>query len=638
MKRYLFSLLSLLLLIPLSLSSCQDEDFGYSQEEIFRNAYERNFIKAFGEIDPEETWDFSKYSKRPNRGATTRAMESDGWYRVDQRLIDGLLKSDLSQGEAFCMLSGQESFKLIPIYQNGADEGRWTLKVTSLYVGSDGRSQESTITAWNKSEKIQIITSETGACAHCSGRGYVVAADEGQGTIACKSCNNGYVYLIDDLHKDLECTSCSHTGKVNGQLCLSCGGEGTNLCSDCKGLGYTTVTKQNGNSGKYQTTYYSCRPCGGNGSSNKKLNNIIKGNGSIDCSNPNCVDGYIQKDCDDCRGTGYFSKCTFCDGNQEVYVCGTCKGTGITTENSPWKYLTETENTSNATAIKGQPFDASSAFGTIPTGSIIYFTLEYTDANGIKTIKTSLGDNMRIFSPNAIDLDGEVRIIACDEDGDKDYNDLVFAIVGSPKVPVTISNPEDNPFTSVIDKRYMAEDFGSNSDWDFNDIVVDVKQTIKRKLSGTGASITIQEISGSKIVNATIKRLCGTLPLQLTIGNTLFTKIDDPTDFQQSIDQLSGAEAIGSTPEVDRRIGIDINYSTSVTGWDPDLNNISLKVWKKDDTQMTNDEIWQTGFPTQGGVPYIIATDITNSWTSETQDIRNMDWFRNKFMGGVSWP
>lgn len=46
------------------LTGCQDEDFGYTQEDVFKAAYERNFIKAFGPVNPEETWDFSLFGRR----------------------------------------------------------------------------------------------------------------------------------------------------------------------------------------------------------------------------------------------------------------------------------------------------------------------------------------------------------------------------------------------------------------------------------------------------------------------------------------------------------------------------------------------------------------------------------------------
>ncbi len=38
------------------LPSCQDEEFGYSKEDIRKSVYDREFEKVFGQIDPNQTW------------------------------------------------------------------------------------------------------------------------------------------------------------------------------------------------------------------------------------------------------------------------------------------------------------------------------------------------------------------------------------------------------------------------------------------------------------------------------------------------------------------------------------------------------------------------------------------------------
>lgn len=47
------------LLLSASLVSCQDEDFGYTAEQI---SYQSNFEKTFGKIAPDQIWDFSSYN------------------------------------------------------------------------------------------------------------------------------------------------------------------------------------------------------------------------------------------------------------------------------------------------------------------------------------------------------------------------------------------------------------------------------------------------------------------------------------------------------------------------------------------------------------------------------------------------
>lgn len=657
MKRYLFSLLSLLLLIPLSLSSCQDEDFGYSQEEIFRDAYERNFIKAFGEIDPEETWDFSKYGNR-HGGESTRAGEADpGWYRVDQFLLDDFFPNTLTEGvnhsmtgENFCILTGHEDFTLVPLYKSSV-AATWSLHMVMFLP--DGTKKDKEI--WSNSTT-NVMKIQTTGCTYCEGKGFVSASSDSKGDqIVCPSCNGGWIAVAHcntcndartlnggDCPDCKPCDLCVGAGVTHDDICSSCGGKGGSTCTTCSGLGYVMTGKGNGNGKKTFSTCNACKVAGQQPFSvqlkNKEFRANLKngvyngklGTGQITCSTCH-GDGKGDRPCSACSGIKYFTKCTVCGGTNQMYKCTHCGGTGVSDGN--WMSITETGNqnhTTGAVAIEGYPVSAETILGEqIPTDGIVYF---YITAGS--TTKTSMENGMRLFTPQVMNTSTEaVKIIACDTDTDNDYNDFVLMIKGS---PTAIRTEKDKQFTSIVEKRYMAEDFGSNADWDFNDVVVDVFRSTVHKLTGSGTSIS--RTIDSKTTTSSIKYLCGTLPLQVTVGGVSFAKITDPLDEDQTIAQLSG------DPIEDHNIHSSPGWEVtgviplSTPNWNPDQNNISLTVWKKDNTSMSKEEIWQTGFPTQGGVPYIIATDITDSWTLETQDIRNMEWFRNIFMGGVSWP
>ena len=54
-------------------TSCHDEEVANVEELSFRHAYERNFVKTFGEINPNQTWDFSSYARRNRNIVLTRA-------------------------------------------------------------------------------------------------------------------------------------------------------------------------------------------------------------------------------------------------------------------------------------------------------------------------------------------------------------------------------------------------------------------------------------------------------------------------------------------------------------------------------------------------------------------------------------
>lgn len=76
MKKILLFLFSIVLF-----SSCQDENFGYTKEEIAMEKYAKNFTKTYGEIDPNQTWGFVE-----NINTLTRAHQSDyHHYRIKQQ-------------------------------------------------------------------------------------------------------------------------------------------------------------------------------------------------------------------------------------------------------------------------------------------------------------------------------------------------------------------------------------------------------------------------------------------------------------------------------------------------------------------------------------------------------------------------
>ena len=55
-------------------TSCHDEEVANIEELSYRHGYEYNFVKTFGEIDPNQTWDFSRSGpKDRHNNALTRA-------------------------------------------------------------------------------------------------------------------------------------------------------------------------------------------------------------------------------------------------------------------------------------------------------------------------------------------------------------------------------------------------------------------------------------------------------------------------------------------------------------------------------------------------------------------------------------
>ena len=157
----------------------------------------------------------------------------------------------------------------------------------------------------------------------------------------------------------------------------------------------------------------------------------------------------------------------------------------------------------------------------------------------------------------------------CNHDGD--YTDLVCLVE-----PV------------VAAKRYLLEDVGTAYDFDFNDIVVDVRDN--------GVKQT-----------AVVRAVGGTLDFKLTIGDKTWQK---SSEFNKN---TAYNVAPGS---------IDYNATLTtidVEGWDPLENNIKVEVFSNLLKNNTSETVNVTfPFPKQGEVPHIIA--IRPAQTFATDD------------------
>lgn len=284
----------------------------------------------------------------------------------------------------------------------------------------------------------------------------------------------------------------------------------------------------------------------------------------------------------------------------------------------------------------------------------VSFTTSHTyDKYAVKeSQQSSLNHQMRILEniprPDNIDERYETMFIACEaanfdpnvtftlNDG-KRFQNLVFMVVG-PKLPKVVypevGQDELSFDKSVSSKRYMIEDLGSTSDFDFNDIVVDVTQQEKvtLELSQERASATkpikttiSPKSSGEIRTEATVQHLCGTKPFQLTVGDYAFGRVTDPTNLEQTIAQLQHQEVDNpkefEAPEVVE--GCDPKVTAIIPDWNPAVNKISVTVWRRGEIGPSEGG-WTVNFPADGEIPYIMALPISQQWTMEGQ--RFVDW------------
>lgn len=262
--------------------------------------------------------------------------------------------------------------------------------------------------------------------------------------------------------------------------------------------------------------------------------------------------------------------------------------------------------------------------------------------------------------------DCHTMLIGCEdangERSDHDNNDIVFLIVGYPNVPEIIST------TETIKKRYMCEDLGATEDFDFNDIVIDVTQTKTVKLVTnpanqsdnvkTDGNFNLESKTADFSQTARLAHVCGTLPFQVVVGNTVFPKVVDPTLLSNTRKELAAPTTTRASEEV-RENGWNPNEVKKVEGWNPETNNIKIYVdWRGSQGQgIKNYEEWQeerpdpnitsptqedlliaefdngkfrvVNFPKPGTVPYIIATDQDVPWMAECVNIPN-SWVDGK--------
>ncbi len=141
-----------------SFSSCHDEEVDNTSELAYRHAYEDNFVKQYGEINPNQTWDFSSYAKRYKlNGALTRATmddtyksiaQNDGYYYVPSNITTYITdnfeeRADNSgQTKAFVLNAEEEcDFEVAFVYQ-GRSEPNYDLYAVIFYMNGDTPTTE----------------------------------------------------------------------------------------------------------------------------------------------------------------------------------------------------------------------------------------------------------------------------------------------------------------------------------------------------------------------------------------------------------------------------------------------------------------------------------------------------------------
>lgn len=258
--------------------------------------------------------------------------------------------------------------------------------------------------------------------------------------------------------------------------------------------------------------------------------------------------------------------------------------------------------------------DMRGVYVNAPIGTPIQIYIKNIKDNGKVVTNKPIGT----VSGNAIVVNAKVRPEGLGEDvmpkdavikyigiedsedfGDRDFNDLVLAVIGNPYTPEDIQITEEYyTYTTTCSKRYMIEDLGTKDDFDFNDIVVDVidSTTNSYKIIKVNGIITSNElISKESKQRAIIRHLGGILNFKLKIGDTVL-------------------------PNMKCAIDVDPNEEFTIEGWDSNTNNVIVTV-----SGFENDGVKTIKFPKIGDIPLIIAVDTNVKWMEERVAIPN-EW------------
>lgn len=616
------------------LPSCQDEDFGYTAEQI---KYAKSFTEKYGEIAPDKNWDLSTYGIHygDDAGAGTRGAgqlgdklsgyydnevaEADkqfvkkGWWEVPKNTLTWMEKA-LAEGKDnrylgsnFILQLPANDFVIVPIFQGHSGiNSELEVKINGYKITK----------VWGRSEDILVNdrTMTESQAASLPGASAITQSD-------IKTTNNTYNISTGKYEADNKWHTLGYyTGVTNP----------SHADQESNGRG---VEYNDGITDYVYPTY----PC------------------------------YMEWAHRVMSKPIYFRKDKISSGNPYMYLSLHNIGKQIIKHDNGvelmWDYnIWLDDRGPNVWTTVGNrltsinPAKRMLALN-IPTAS-------RPNKDALPKIHEGQGNDYREPS--------QVMIIACeDADGvasDNDVNDVAFLIIGYPNVPTVI------PTEEVIKKRYMCEDLGATDDFDFNDIVVDVTQKMQYQLvtspagmedynfneglnndDVTGVEIaSMQPMPETRVQTAKITHVCGTLPIQVKVGNYMFPKIDDPTDQYGTRNALkadghlvTGTKATRASGE---KTGWNPNEEKVITdnSWDPAANNITIYVdWSKSEcptnksinagkvgntnnpyAQGTTEfadfaegnKVW-VGFPRPGDVPYIIATDQDVPWMRERQDI-----------------
>lgn len=226
----------------------------------------------------------------------------------------------------------------------------------------------------------------------------------------------------------------------------------------------------------------------------------------------------------------------------------------------------------------------------------------------------------------------EAGVLAASET-DYDFNDMVFLLVSD-------DNIEFNEVPEIVEKRYMVEDLGATDDIDFNDMVVDVKQTTIKKYRYVSGNL--ETLTPSITQEVILRAMGGTLDFDFKVGNNVIFTKSKIKDYKTMY--MTGMKGGKSTTLDDYDC---VLYHATLIGnpWDPSTNNVSFTVYKEGTStaaggsgtagnsgqvNIDNNGSYNITFPNIGdAAPRIIAFPVTKLWRDERHECCN-EWLYDR--------
>ena len=150
--------------LGVALTSCSNFDSN-AEIEKQKDVYASTFVKNYGEIDPNQSWDFCTMATSYSLPSSNRALTRDGDANVNADAVEGEMiiekatvdwmsenleagKNNVAKGKPFYLQVPNNSFTIVPIFQ-GTASYYW-----QLWMHVDGIEQDKLI--WSKGDIIRL--------------------------------------------------------------------------------------------------------------------------------------------------------------------------------------------------------------------------------------------------------------------------------------------------------------------------------------------------------------------------------------------------------------------------------------------------------------------------------------------------